>query len=233
MIQTFLTMAALKIKDNHVKPAVFTITAIFLFFAISMLSPVRLPHQICIPVALLCLGSLWLTPWELTLALLFSAAGDLAGDCGNFLAQMGSFAIAHILYIVFFIRRFIRKGTKMTAKMQGFLMMLGFCIISLLVLVYVRIVPEAPAGVIRTGTGIYAVIICLMLMTAMLQRSLLYALGAMLFVVSDFVLAWNMFVEPIPNAGIILMGTYYAAQWLLFVRATPYRIAHPVQLMRF
>ena len=233
MIQTFLTMAALKLKDNHVKPAVFTVTTIFLFFAISMLSPVRLPHQICIPVALLCLASLWLTPWEITLALFFSAAGDLAGDCGNFLAQMGSFAIAHILYIVFFIRRFIRKGTKMTAKMQGFLMMLGFCIISLLVLVYVRIVPEAPAGLIRTGTGIYAVIICMMLMAALLQRSLLYALGAMLFVVSDFVLAWNMFVEPVPNAGIILMGTYYAAQWLLFVRATPYRIAHPVHLMRF
>lgn len=226
-------MAALKLKDNHVKPAVFTATSFFLFFAITLFSPLRLPHQICIPVGVLCLASLWLTPWEITLALLFSAAGDLAGDCGNFLAQMGSFAIAHILYIVFFIRRFIRKGTKMTAKMQGFLMMLGFCIISLLILVHVRIVPEAPAGLIRIGTGIYAVVICLMLMTALLQRSLLYALGAMLFVISDFVLAWNMFVEPIPNAGIILMGTYYAAQWLLFIRATPYRIAHPVHLMRF
>lgn len=226
-------MAALKLKDNHVKPAVFTATSIFLFFAISMLSPVRIPHQICIPVALLCLASLWLTPWEITLALLFSAAGDLAGDYGNFLAQMGGFAIAHIFYIVFFIRRFIRKGTKMTAKMQGFLMMLSICIMSLLILVYVKIIPAAPTGLIRTGTGIYAVIICLMLMTALLQRSLLYALGAMLFVVSDFVLAWNMFVEPVPNAGIILMGTYYAAQWLLFVRATPYRIAHPVHLMRF
>jgi hypothetical protein len=226
-------MAALKLKDNHVKPAVFTATSIFLFFAISMLSPVRIPHQICIPVALLCLASLWLTPWEITLALLFSAAGDLAGDYGNFLAQMGGFAIAHIFYIVFFIRRFIRKGTKMTAKMQGFLMMLSICIMSLLILVYVKIIPAAPAGLIRTGTGIYAVIICLMLMTALLQRSLLYALGAMLFVVSDFVLAWNMFVEPVHNAGIILMGTYYAAQWLLFVRATPYRIAHPVHLMRF
>ena len=226
-------MAALKLKDNHVKPAVFTATSFFLFFAITLFSPLRLPHQICIPVGVLCLASLWLTPWEITLALLFSAAGDLAGDCGNFLAQMGSFAIAHILYIVFFIRRFIRKGTKMTAKMQGFLMMLGFCIISLLILVHVRIVPEAPAGLIRIGTGIYAVVICLMLMTALLQRSLLYALGAMLFVVSDFVLAWNMFVETIPNAGIILMSTYYSAQWLLFIRATPYRIPHPVHPMRF
>lgn len=226
-------MAALKIKDNHVKPMVFIVTALFLLSAVMMLTSAKLPHQICFPVGLLSVASLWLTPWEITLALLFSAAGDLAGDCGNFLAQMGGFAIAHIFYIVFFIRRFIRKGTKMTAKMQGFLMMLSICIISLLILVYVKIIPAAPAGLIRTGTGIYAVIICMMLMAALLQRSLLYALGAMLFVVSDFVLAWNMFVEPVSNAGIILMGTYYAAQWLLFVRATPYRIAHPVHLMRF
>ena len=117
--------------------------------------------------------------------------------------------------------------------MKGFLMMLGICICSLLVLVFIKVIPAAPAGIIRTGIGIYTVIICLMLLTALLQRSSLYALGALLFVISDLALAWNLFVEPVPNAELLILGTYYAAQWLLFIRATPYRIAHPVHLMRF
>ncbi|MBR5498866.1 MAG: lysoplasmalogenase [Bacteroidales bacterium] len=226
-------MAALKIKDIHVKPAVFTASLIFLILAVTLFTPFKIPLQICLPAGILCIASLWLTPWEITLALLFSAAGDLAGDCGNLIAQMGSFTVAHIFYIIFFIRRFFRKGTKMTAKMKGFLMMLGICICSLLILIFARVVPSAPAGIIRIGAGIYAVIICIMLLTALFQRSSLYALGAMLFVISDFALAWNMFIESSPYANIVILSTYYAAQWLLFIRATPYRIAHPVHLMRF
>lgn len=226
-------MAILKIKDIRIKPAVFSVTGIFLLLAITLAAPFKIPHQICLPVGLLCLASLWLTPWEITLALLFSAIGDLAGSCGQLIIQMGAFAVAHIFYIVFFVRRFLLKRTKMTAKMKGFLMMLGICIVSLLIMVFIKVVPAAPSGIIRTGTGIYAVIICLMLLTALMQRSLLYALGALLFVISDFTLAWTMFVEPVPNAELILLSTYFAAQWLLFVRASPYRVAHPVHLMRF
>lgn len=226
-------MALLKIRDSRIKPTVFVSSVIFVCLALSLLTTFRLQHQICLPVGLLCLASLWLTPWEITLALFFSATGDLAGSCGKLIVQMGAFAIAHIFYIVFFVRRFFRKGTKMTAKMKGFLMMLGLCIASLLIMVFIKVVPAAPAGIIRIGTGIYAIIICLMLLTALMQRSLLYALGALFFVISDLTLAWSMFVEPVPHAELILLSTYYAAQWLLFVRASPYRIAHPVHLMRF
>ena len=226
-------MATLQIKDSHIKPMALTTSIIFACFALALLTPFKVQYQIPFPVGILFLASLWLTPWEISLALLLSAAGDLAGSCGNLMAQIGSFAAAHIFYIVFFMRRFIRKGTKITAKMKGFIMMLGICIASLLVLIFTRVVPESPSGIIRVGTGIYAVIICFMLMTALLQRSLFYALGALLFVISDFTLAWTMFVEPVPYAELILLSTYYAAQWLLFIRATPYRIAHPIHLLRF
>jgi uncharacterized membrane protein YhhN len=67
----------------------------------------------------------------------------------------------------------------------------------------------------------------------MLQRSSLYALGALLFVISDFILAWNKFVEPVPYRDYLVLGTYYAAPWFLFIRATPYRVPHPVHLLRF
>jgi alkenylglycerophosphocholine/alkenylglycerophosphoethanolamine hydrolase len=220
-------------KETCVKPVVFAVTALFLVGTAIFFSPLEIPHKLCIPMGIIVLSSFWLTPWEITLALLFSIIGDYAGSCHNFMAQMGSFAVAHIFYVVFFIRRFIRKDYKLTTKMKGYLLMLGICTAALLSFVFVKIVPSAPAGVLRIGVGIYAILICTMLYTALMQRSSLYALGAVLFVVSDFILAWNKFVEPVPYRTILVIGTYLSAQWLLFVRATPYRVPHPVHLLRF
>ena len=226
-------MAILKMKETCVKPVVFAVTALFLVGTAIFFSPLEIPHKLCIPMGIIVLSSFWLTPWEITLALLFSIIGDYAGSCHNFMAQMGSFAVAHIFYVVFFVRRFIRKEYKLTTKMKGYLLMLGICTAALLSFVFVKIVPSAPAGVLRIGVSIYAILICTMLYTALMQRSSLYALGAVLFVISDFSLAWNKFVEPVPYRTILVIGTYLSAQWLLFVRATPYRVPHPVHLLRF
>lgn len=60
------------------------------------------------------------------MALFFSILGDYFGSCGIFLAQMGSFAVGHIFYIIFFLRRFHRKvepDRKMTAKAKGYFQM--------------------------------------------------------------------------------------------------------------
>ena len=226
-------MALLKINETCIKPVVFAITALFLVGTVIFFSPLEIPHKLCIPMGIIAASSLWLTPWEVALALVFSLIGDYAGSCHNFMAQMGSFAVAHIFYVLFFIRRYIRKDYKMTAKMKGYLLMLGICAAALLSFIFMKIVPAAPAGVLRVGVSIYAILICTMLYTALMQRSLFYALGALLFVVSDFILAWNKFVEPVPYRTILVIGTYLSAQWLLFVRATPYRVPHPVHLLRF
>ena len=229
-------MSILKISQTKVKPAVFAATAAFVALAALLFIP-SVPHaKVCLPVGLLCIAALWLTPWEVFFALMFSALGDLAGDCNNFLAQMASFGVAHVFYILFFIRRYHRKvepDRKLTEKSKGYLMITTFCTLGLLALIFVAVVPKAPAGIIRAGVGIYSVVICFMLIMAMLQRSMFYAFGALFFVISDFLLAWNMFVHQIPHAGIFILSTYYLAQWLLFVRATPYRVAHPIHLLRF
>ena len=229
-------MAVLSINERRVKSVVFAVTGLFLCLTALFFSPVAIPHKLCLPMGVLVVSSLWLTPWEVFMALFFSILGDWFGSCGIFLAQMGAFAVGHVFYILFFVRRFHRKvepDRKMTAKARGYLMMLSICVLSLLVLVFVRVVPCAPAGVMRIGVAIYSVLICIMLLTALLQRSLFYALGALLFVISDFILAWNKFVEPVPYRDILVLGTYLSAQWLLFVRATPYRVKHPVHLLRF
>jgi len=44
-------------------------------------------------------------------------------------------------------------------------------------------------------------------------RGWLIAVGAVLFVISDSLLAWDRFVKPIPWRSALVMGTYYTAQY--------------------
>jgi uncharacterized membrane protein YhhN len=127
----------------------------------------------------------------------------------------------------------VEPDKKLTAKAKGYLTMVIFCTLALLTVAFTVVLPGAPKGIEKIGASCYAVIISTMLLLGLLQRSSLYALGAVLFVFSDFILAWNRFVEPVPYRNYLVLGTYYLAQWLLFIRSTKYRIKNPVRLMRF
>lgn len=230
-------MAIFSIKESKVKPVVFVTTGLFLFLAAVYFLPVDIPGKLAFPVGVMFLASLWLTPWEITLALLFSAMGDVAGCAGEILWQMGLFAVGHLFYILFFVKRYFakveRRDGKISRRAVAHISVFTLCVLAVLAVAFALVVPSMPEGVMRIAGGTYAVIICAMFLMALLQRSSLYALGAAMFVISDLVLAWNLFVEPIESAGVKIMVTYYLAQWLIFVRATPYEVAHPVRLLRF
>ena len=228
--------AVLRLQDKFTGPVVLTATALFLIASVLFFTPVGLAHKIAIPVGILTVASLWLCPWQITLALAFSTLGDYMGSCGNFIGQMGFFALGHVFYIVYFVVRYFKKvelDKKLSSKAIGYMTMVAFCTLSLLLVAFIRIVPEVPAGVVRTGVGIYTCIISTMLVTALLQRSSLFALGAVLFVCSDFILAWNRFVEPVPYSGYLILVTYFLAQWFLFVRSTKFRVGPEMRLLRF
>ena len=229
-------MAIFRLNEQYLKPVVFGTTGLFVALTVLFFLPVSIPHKLAFPVITLFLAGLWLIPWQMCLAMLCSALGDYMGTCGNFIGQMGFFALAHIWIIVYFIKRYRNKvepDRKLTAKAKGYAAMVLICVCMLLYIAFSRIMPGAPAGIERTGASCYAVIICTMLTLGLLQRSSLYALGAVLFVFSDFILAWNRFVEPIPYRDYLVLVTYFLAQWLLFVRSTQYRIRSAVRLMRF
>lgn len=220
-------MATFRLKTEKVKNTVLLTTGAFTAAAAMYFCGAGPSSRIAFPLTILTFASLWLTPWQISLAMLFSALGDFFGSEGNFIMQMGSFALTHIWLICFFIRRYrtrVSGDRGLTAKMKGYVTIVAIWTLALSVFVFAKIVPAAPEGIIRTGIGIYACLICCMLVGALIQRSTLYALGAILFVFSDFILAWNMFVGPVPHAGLIIMIPYYSGQWLLFVRATPYRV---------
>lgn len=229
-------MAILKLNEKHTATAVITASVLFLCACLVFFLPVEIPHKITICTSILTVASLWLCPWQITLALLFSTLGDHMGSCGNFLGQMGFFALGHVFYIIYFTDRYFRRvepDRKLTGKAKGYLAMVVFCAIALLAVAFFKIAPGAPAGIIRIGVCIYACLISTMMVTAMLQRSSVFALGAILFVFSDFILAWNKFVEPVPYRHYLVLVSYFLAQWLLFVRATKFRVGPEMRLLRF
>ena len=229
-------MAILKINEKHTAAAAITASVMFLCACVIFFLPVKIPHMITICTSILTIASLWLCPWQITMALLFSTLGDHMGSCNNFLGQMGFFAVGHVFYVIYFAGRYFRRvepDRKLTGKAKGYLAMVVFCALALLCAAFFKIAPEAPAGIIRIGVCIYATLISLMMITAMLQRSSLFALGAILFVFSDFILAWNKFVEPVPYRHYLVLVSYYLAQWLLFIRSTKFRVGPEMRLLRF
>lgn len=229
-------MSSVRLGENKIRPVALTAAGLFLFFAALFFSPIAIPHKIAFTVGSAAVMSLWLCPWQITLALLFSATGDYFGSCHNFIAQMSFFGLAHVFYVCYFTKRWlvkVERDKKMTTKAKGLAFILLVMLAAFLTFVFLKIVPCAPQGVIRVGVSIYAILISSMLYMALMQRSSLFALGAVMFVFSDFILAWNKFVEPIEYSRLLIMIPYYAGQFLIFMRSTPYRVKPALRGFRF
>lgn len=144
--------------------------------------------------------------WLIPLALLASSAGDWAGAMGEFIFQIAFFAVAHIFYIADF-------APKCKFSVKRIVALVLFSAIVLPFLGYVLM--HIGYRVEMIAVAIYGVLIYSMGFTALIQNrkfSILYAIAAMLFIFSDSCIAYNRFVEHIPNATMWIMTTYYAAQ---------------------
>ena len=172
-------------------------------------------YRIIGPLAALTLAGAALIPWQMTLAMGFSLAGDFMGAYGCFIGQMGFFALAHIMLITWLAGR-LRQGGRIC---KGAVIADAAAVAFLVTFALTCIIPHAPAGVIRTGCAVYAILICSMFGLALLQRSLILAAGAALFLLSDMILSWNKFVSPVENSRWLIMVPYYAWQILLWTGA--------------
>lgn len=155
-----------------------------------------------------CLGLfVWVTASHqssctcLTVALLCSAVGDICLIWPHaFLYGMGAFAAAHLLYI---------WTLGWTPLQPALLLPIGLFSVPYSALLLLRVPPDMVLPVTA-----YAVILAAMLWRG-LVRGGAARWGALLFVVSDSVLAWTTFARPLPHARLAVMTTYYAAQLLL------------------
>ena len=154
------------------------------------------------------------------LSLVFSLAGDVFLMLPNekFIAGLISFLLAHILYILGFY------STNQYSSFTGLILLIPVGLVAFGL--WRRIANGLRARQqekLVIPVTIYSIVIGLMLVTALLTLlepnsdwgripSLLVSIGAVLFFISDAVLAWNRFVNPIRNGKLYVIITYHLAQ---------------------
>lgn len=162
--------------------------------------------------------------WILS-ALFFSWVGDVVllfqgNESFFFLAGLSSFLLAHTFYIIFFHRARIREAIK--GRWWPWLIVAVYYTILMIVL-------GDHTADMKWPVRIYGVIISMMVGLAIHMRfmaykkaGLLLMLGAVLFVISDSVLAIDKFYQPFEAAGLIIMATYGVAQFFITAGAALY-----------
>jgi uncharacterized membrane protein YhhN len=146
-------------------------------------------------------------------ALVFSWAGDvflISSDM--FIAGLVSFLVAHIFYIIAYQKTGAASGTLKPLDIIKFVLFGG-------VLIWVL---YPGLGDMLIPVLVYALVLLTMGIWAHKRRGAtsmtsfaLVAAGAILFVVSDSLIAVNKFAFEVPTERILVMSTYIAAQYLI------------------
>ncbi|MEO9076134.1 MAG: lysoplasmalogenase [Gelidibacter sp.] len=149
-------------------------------------------------------------------ALVFSLMGDVllmfVDQSPNFfMFGLASFFLAHVFYIVIFLKR---RNTKTNSA--GLITILVVYAIGLFYLL------RNSLGDLLIPVIFYIIIILIMVITAFLRQEkvskisfILVFLGAILFVISDSILALNKFYMPLRFSSISIMLTYALAQYFI------------------
>jgi len=154
------------------------------------------------------------------IGLFFSWLGDLfllieTNNALFFIAGLISFLITHICYIFYFLSIRSTQPSVLQKQPIYILLTLGYGV-GLVWLLFPFL------GVLKIPVILYAAIICSMLLCSIhiylnvkAPANKLFIAGALLFVLSDSLLAINKFYHSFPFAGILIMLTYCAAQYLI------------------
>lgn len=145
--------------------------------------------------------------WLLVAALVLSLLGDvyLMLPAELFLAGLVAFLLAHVAYIADF----------QAAPLARAGWFIGVAIASFpLARRIIRGVPNLP---MRIGVGVYMTVISLMVGSAIASGELVAAVGALLFFVSDALIALNRFVAPVAGGRVAIIVTYHLGQLLLVI----------------
>ncbi|XP_039366075.1 lysoplasmalogenase-like [Mauremys reevesii] len=136
--------------------------------------------------------------------LMFSSVGDACLVWPHlFLLGMVAFALAHVCYIW-------ALGLRPARPWLLLLLALGWAG------AYATLWP-CLGGPYVPAVGGYSALLAAMAWRALARPPphLAVATGSLLFMASDLVLAWDHFCAPVPQARLVVMGSYYAAQGLI------------------
>lgn len=164
--------------------------------------------------------------------LLFSIGGDtflLLPDDPWFVYGLGSFLIGHLFYVAAMATRWLapveRTGESAAKNRQeGFA--IGFTA-GIMIIAYSLTMGSRLHGSIMSDESqsglwipivVYIAVIGAMGWSAIMTRNVWAIVGALLFMASDSILAWNKFVGDVPLSGTLIMSTYFVAQ--LFIASS-------------
>lgn len=149
----------------------------------------------------------------IVIGLICSLVGDvfLMLPSDQFIAGLLSFLIAHVFYIIAF-----RTGI---SGLSGLVVSIPFYVAGLLL--YWILWPAL--GEMKVPVLIYVMVIMTMASQSVARwrantndsRRVYAVVGAILFVVSDSTIAFSRFRGQFYSADGLIMGTYFAAQWLI------------------
>lgn len=142
--------------------------------------------------------------------LVLSAIGDiLLALEGLFVQGLAAFLLAQMTYTALFLTQFRWQPR----RLPWALMIIAYALMCTFV-----IVPEA--GDMSVPVSVYMTAISLMAIAAGFRNDpqfMWVAMGALIFIISDTLIAVNQFVTPFAYSGVAVMATYYVAQLLICV----------------
>ncbi|AND40413.1 lysoplasmalogenase [Cytobacillus oceanisediminis] len=127
----------------------------------------------------------------------------------SFVAGLGAFLVGHLFYLTGFL-----KMADITKLRLAAIIPIG--------LYSWLIGRQLIASIAAEGNGMlmmpviaYMLVISIMALSAILTGSKWAIAGSLLFVISDSILSWNMFVSGVFYSDVFIMITYYSAQFLI------------------
>ncbi len=145
--------------------------------------------------------------WLILIGLGFSMIGD--ATIHWFVIGLSAFLIGHLFYISGFITqlRFSWRNSLIVIPLGIY----GFWYTS-------QMIPTLKGDghtSLVIPVIVYIVAISLMALSASLTGNKWALMGSLLFVISDSILAWNKFIQPVDHSHALIMLTYYGAQFCI------------------
>jgi uncharacterized membrane protein YhhN len=188
------------------------------------------------PLATVLILSVALSQWRLnkipysrwiTIGLFFSLIGDIALLWPNsrFLLGLAAFLVTHAAYLIAFTR-----DAKLPARVS-----IWFVYLAIAAAMLVFLFPNLPSS-LKIPIALYSLLLASMAAQAMgrflileTRPARLAAIGAILFMLSDLLLAFDHFHSAIPLAPVLVLSPYYVGQWLIACSTAP---VEPTQISK-
>lgn len=127
----------------------------------------------------------------------------------SFILGLATFLVGHLFYVVGFGRAW--RFSKIRFSMILFILTYSFFMGRILVIALM----EDGNNAFIIPVLAYVIVISLMAWMAIMTGNKWAIIGSLLFVLSDSILSWNMFVSDVSQSTFLIMSTYYSAQFFI------------------